>query len=199
MPYSDGYLQYVLEQLAGLRGAVSRPMFGGAGLYHEDLFFGLIASDTLYLRVNDDNRGDYEALGMSRFKPYKDRSHLSFNYYEVPAHVLEDAEELLVWARRSLNVAEIASQEAKLRKASKAARASKASRASKAPKASKASSAPKPSKPSKASRLSLSRLSKRSNPRHSAKSPKGSKPSKRPNLQPRHPPGKQTRRTRKAP
>jgi DNA transformation protein len=112
MPYSKDYLEYVLEQLAGLRHAVSRRMFGGAGLYHEELFFGLIASDTLYFRVNDDNRGDYEALGMSRFRPYKDKPHLSFNYYEVPAHVLEDADELVVWARRSLKAAQAADTQA---------------------------------------------------------------------------------------
>ncbi len=108
MPYSDDYLQYVLEQLAGLRGAVSRRMFGGAGLYHEELFFGLIASDTLYFRVDDSNRPDYEALGMARFRPYKDKPILSLNYYEVPAHVLESADELVVWARRSLKAAEAA-------------------------------------------------------------------------------------------
>ncbi len=108
MPYSKDYLQYVLEQLAGLRGAVSRRMFGGAGLYYEELFFGLIAGDTLYFRVNDANRPDYETLGMNRFQPYADKPHLSFNYYEVPAHVLEDADELVVWARRSLEVAQAA-------------------------------------------------------------------------------------------
>lgn len=113
MPYSKDYLHYVLEQLAGLRGAVSRRMFGGAGLYHEELFFGLIASDTLYFRVNDDNRPDYEALGMSRFQPYKDKPHLSFNYYEVPAHVLEDGDELVIWARRSLQAALTANKEVK--------------------------------------------------------------------------------------
>ncbi len=108
MPYSKEYLQYVLEQLAGLRGAVSRRMFGGAGLYCEELFFGLMTGDTLYFRVNDLNRADYEALGMKRFQPYADKPHLSFNYYEVPAHVLEDADELVIWARRSLNAAQAA-------------------------------------------------------------------------------------------
>ena len=111
MPYSNDYLQYVLEQLAGLRGAVSRRMFGGAGLYHDELFFGLIASDTLYFRVDDHNRPDYEALGMARFRPYQDKPTLSFNYYEVPAHVLENADDLVVWARRSLKVAEAAGQQ----------------------------------------------------------------------------------------
>lgn len=105
MPYSDDYLQYVLEQLAGLGGAVSRRMFGCAGLYHEELFFGLIAGDVLYFKVDDRNRPDYEALGMARFQPYKDKKYRSFNYYEVPAHVLEDADELVSWARRSLHAA----------------------------------------------------------------------------------------------
>jgi DNA transformation protein len=108
MPYNEDYLQYVLEQLASLRGAVSRRMFGGVGLYYEELFFGLIMRDTLYFRVDDANRPDYEALGMRRFQPYADKPHLSFNYFEVPAHVLEDADELIVWARRSLQAAQTA-------------------------------------------------------------------------------------------
>jgi len=116
MPYSNDYLQYVLDQLAGLQGAVSRSMFGGAGLYCDDLFFGLIASDdTLYFRVNDDNRPDYEALGMARFRPYKDKPHMSFNYYEVPPRVLENADELVTWARRSLKAAEAAGKKVERR------------------------------------------------------------------------------------
>jgi DNA transformation protein len=128
MPYSKEYLQYVLEQLGGLRGAVARRMFGGAGLYYEELFFGLLSGDTLYFRVNDANRGDYEALGMSRFRPYEDKPLLSFNYYEVPAHVLEDADELIVWARRSLDAAQSAEA------ARATARKTKRPRAAKAPK-----------------------------------------------------------------
>jgi len=133
MPYSKDYLQYVLEQLAGLRGALSRRMFGGAGLYFEELFFGLIAGDTLYLRVNDTNRPDYEKLGMSRFRPYADKPHLSFNYYEVPAHVLEDADELVVWARRALQAAQAAAGPKRVLKAKRSPRASELAKAKSLP------------------------------------------------------------------
>lgn len=102
MPHSSEYLQYVLEQLAGLRGLVSRRMFGGAGLYQDELFFGLIFADTLYFKVNDDNRACYEERGMDRFRPYKNRPHVSLTYYEVPPEVLEDREELVTWARQSV-------------------------------------------------------------------------------------------------
>ena len=105
MTVSSDFLAYVLEQLAGLAGLSARRMFGGVGLYCEELFFGLIDNDTLYLRVNDDNRADYTARGMSAFRPYADRPELSMSYYEAPADVLEDPAQLVSWARRSVAVA----------------------------------------------------------------------------------------------
>jgi DNA transformation protein len=105
MAVSDDYLQYVLEQLADLGQVTTRRMFGGVGLYQEERFFGFIAGDTLYFKVNDSNRPDYETRGMSRFRPFADKPHLSLTYYEVPADTLEDAEECSLWARKSVAVA----------------------------------------------------------------------------------------------
>ena len=116
MPQSKEYLQYVLEQLDSLRGVVSRRMFGGAGLYQDDVFFGLLFRDTLYFKVDDTNRADYESRGMGRFQPYPDKPYLSFTYYEVPADVLEDREELTSWARRSIAAALTAAAEKRARK-----------------------------------------------------------------------------------
>ncbi|MGB6357096.1 MAG: TfoX/Sxy family protein [Steroidobacteraceae bacterium] len=107
MAVSDDYLQYVLEQLAGLVPLATRRMFGGVGLYCEDRFFGFIAGDTLYFKVNDSNRGDYEMRRMSRFRPFADRPELSMTYYEVPADTLEDADECRLWARKSVAIAAI--------------------------------------------------------------------------------------------
>jgi DNA transformation protein len=105
MPVSSDFLNYVLEQLAGLAGVRARGMFGGVGLYCEDLFFALVDNDVLYLRVNDDNRTDYAARGMRQFRPYADRPQLSMSYYEVPAEVLEDPAQLVDWAERSVAAA----------------------------------------------------------------------------------------------
>jgi DNA transformation protein len=103
---SADFLAYVLDQLAGLRGVSSRRMFGGVGLYCDEFFFGLIADDTLYLRVDDSNRGDFTARGAAPFRPYADRPELSMSYFETPASVLEDARQLAEWARRSVAVAQ---------------------------------------------------------------------------------------------
>jgi DNA transformation protein len=105
MAVSTNYLHYVLDQLAGLGHLSSRRMFSGIGLYCGELFFGLIFSDTLYFKVDDSNRADYQERGMSQFRPYAKRSQVSLNYYEVPIEALEDSEQLVAWARKSVAAA----------------------------------------------------------------------------------------------
>jgi DNA transformation protein len=79
-------------------------MFGGVGLYCDGLFFGIIARDVLYLKVDESNRTDFERAGSRPFKPYPDRSG-TMQYYEVPLDVLESAVDLTAWARKSVSVA----------------------------------------------------------------------------------------------
>lgn len=105
MAVSEDFLTYVQEQLAGIDGLSSRRMFGGVGLYSGDRFFGLLADNTLYLKADDLNRGDFLARGMQPFRPYRNRPELSMSYYAVPADVLEDADTLLAWARRAVRSA----------------------------------------------------------------------------------------------
>jgi DNA transformation protein len=116
MTVSADYLQYVLDQLQALGGVSSRRMFGGVGLYSDELFFGLIADDTLYLRVDDGNRADYTARAAQPFRPYADRPGLSMSYYEAPAEVLEDARQLAEWARRSVAAAQRSPQPSSVRR-----------------------------------------------------------------------------------
>ncbi len=67
MPISPSFRTFVLEQLGRVTPNVrARNMFGGVGIYGNDLFFALIADDTLYFKVDDTNRPDFEALGMGR-------------------------------------------------------------------------------------------------------------------------------------
>lgn len=59
-------------------------MFGGIGLYAEDHFFGILAADVLYFKIDDTNRGDDEAAGARPFKPYADLP-MTMPYFNVPA------------------------------------------------------------------------------------------------------------------
>jgi DNA transformation protein len=105
MAVSKNFVAYVLEQLTQVPNVTSRRMFGGVGLYADGLFFGLIAEDTLYFKVDDSNRTEYEQHGSKAFCPFPDKSEFSMSYFDLPAEVFEDAEELTRWARKSVHVA----------------------------------------------------------------------------------------------
>ena len=104
MRVSEEFRAFVLEQLADVDSVLARSMFGGVGLYSAGVFFGVLAANTLYLKVDDTNRGRYEAEGMSAFKPYADKP-MTMSYYQVPARVLESADELTDWVQASIRVA----------------------------------------------------------------------------------------------
>lgn len=95
------YLEYILDQLEPVGSIFHRRMFGGVGLYCEDLIFGILDNDTLYLKVDDTTRKRYEKSGSEPFRPYGKDAH-SVSYYRVPVAVLEDRETLAVWAREAV-------------------------------------------------------------------------------------------------
>lgn len=101
---SDSFRAFVLDQLDEVGDIVPRAMFGGVGLYHQDVFFGIIAGDVLYLKVDDDSRRDYERAGAGPFMPYPERGG-TMQYYAVPLAVLESPVELTRWAKRAIQVA----------------------------------------------------------------------------------------------
>ena len=104
MRSSESFRDFALEQLRGVRGLRARAMFGGVGLYADEVFFGIVASDVLYLKVDDTNRKAFEEAGSQPFKPYADKP-MTMPYYNVPVDVLEDADMLARWARRAVDVA----------------------------------------------------------------------------------------------
>jgi DNA transformation protein len=50
---SAGFEELVLDNLRDVGVVIDRSMFGGIGLYCRGLFFGIIAADVLYLKVDD--------------------------------------------------------------------------------------------------------------------------------------------------
>jgi DNA transformation protein len=94
----------VLKQLAVLGDISCRPMFGGYGLYWRETIFGILFEDKLYLKVDDRSKADFVSRGMGPFRP-NERQTLK-SYFEVPPDVLDDAEELLAWAKEAIRAAQ---------------------------------------------------------------------------------------------
>ena len=103
MSVSEEFIAYILDQLSGWGDVTARKMFGGVGLYRDGKMFSLIADDVVYLKVDDSNREAFVQAGSSAFKPYQDKA-TTMSYFEVPPDVLEEPEELVRWARQSLDI-----------------------------------------------------------------------------------------------
>lgn len=101
---TSGFESFVVDQLSELGEVTSRKMFGGVGLYCDDLFFGLIARDEFYLKVDDQTRRFFERAGCTPFQPYAGRPG-TMQYYSVPVDVLESAPSLVEWSRRAVAAA----------------------------------------------------------------------------------------------
>jgi DNA transformation protein len=105
MAMNTDFADEIVERLGRVISALrARRMFGGVGLYSGEHFFGIVAFDRLWFKVDDSNRPDYEARGSSPFRPFPDRP-TTMSFYEVPVDLLDDAEELRVWAMRSVAIA----------------------------------------------------------------------------------------------
>ena len=86
-------------------------MFGGVGLFHGGLMFGLIARDELFLKVGDANRSMYEAAGEAPFAyETKHGSHTIGTYWRCPPETLDDQERFQVWARHAVEAAIVAAR-----------------------------------------------------------------------------------------
>jgi DNA transformation protein len=102
---SHPLLERVLPRLAPLGAPRGRAMFGGWGIYIDDVFMGLIAYDALYFKVDDANRADYQAEGVGPFVYTGYSRPIEMSYWEVPSHVIEDADRLTDWAAKALAAA----------------------------------------------------------------------------------------------
>ncbi len=108
MSVSPEFAEYLHDQLGPFGMVTIRSMFGGGGLFRDGVMFGLIASETLYLKTGDANRADFEAAGMGPFTYTGKSKPVSMSYHEVPADVLEDPDLLSDWAGTAFAVAHAA-------------------------------------------------------------------------------------------
>jgi len=87
--------------LAVLGQVRSKRMFGGYGLYSEDLFFGLLSQDTLFFKVDEAGRAECTEANIAFFDPRGDGKGLA-SYFEVSMDLRKNTKELKRWFQRAL-------------------------------------------------------------------------------------------------
>ena len=104
MVVANAWVAHCLELLAPQGRARARRMFGGHGFYIDDLFVGLLADDTLYLKADAQAQPAFAAAGCRPFlftKKNGDQVELTF-WWSAPADAMESPALMAPWARLAL-------------------------------------------------------------------------------------------------
>jgi DNA transformation protein and related proteins len=102
---SQALVDHCLELLSPLGAVRAKRMFGGHGLYIDDLFVALIAFERLYLKVDAASRERFEAAGGEPFVYDAKSRAVSLGYWTVPAEAMESPALMQPWARQAIDAA----------------------------------------------------------------------------------------------
>jgi DNA transformation protein and related proteins len=106
MPSVPPFVSHCLELLAPLGTVRARRMFGGHGLYIDDVFVALIADERLYMKTDAAVRPTFERAGCEPFAySRRDRAAITLSYWTAPDEALESPRAMQPWARLSLAAA----------------------------------------------------------------------------------------------
>ncbi len=99
------FVEYLKEVFVDFGPIQARKMFGGYGIYHQGVMFGLVADDMLYLKIDADIQPLFDAKGLGPFEYAKGDKVVKMSYYLAPDEILDDPQEAAMWARRSFEAA----------------------------------------------------------------------------------------------
>ncbi len=101
----SGFTDFLPELFEGFGRVTLRRMFGGHGLYHDGSMIGLVASDVLYLKADDETRELFTARRLGPFRYGREGKMASMSYYEAPSEIFDDPDDAAIWARRAFAAA----------------------------------------------------------------------------------------------
>src|SRR5207248_3071152 len=108
---------FLIDLFSDFGPVTIRPMFSGFGISADGTNFALALRAGLYFRADETTIPLYEAEGSHPFQYQTRAKTVTVNsYWQLPARLFDDSEELSVWARAAL----AAAQRAALKKRPKA-------------------------------------------------------------------------------
>lgn len=101
----SGFADQVSALLAPLGQISVRRMFGGHGVYCDDLFIAILHDGTLWLKTDAESRERFEHAGGEPFEYRRKGETASLGFHSPPPEALESPPEMLVWARLAMQAA----------------------------------------------------------------------------------------------
>src|SRR5580692_9026710 len=106
MVASDSFAEFLREQLAPFGHLTMRRMFGKTGVFCDGVMFGMVTDNTLYFRVDDENRETFrEAASFPPLNYAKRGELIDLAFWRVPERLFDEPDELISWARAALAAA----------------------------------------------------------------------------------------------
>jgi len=105
MASDGGFVAHVLELLSPCGRAEAKRMFGGHGVYLDGLFVAIIADDELYLKADQQSRGEFERAGCEPFVYHKHGKPMAMSFWRAPGEALDAPHLMQPWARLALAAA----------------------------------------------------------------------------------------------
>jgi len=106
MVASDGFAEFLREQLAPLGPVTMRRMFGKTGVFCGGRMLGMVTDNTFYVRVDDQNREMFKEAASSPPLNYaKQGTTIDLAFWRVPERLFDEPDEFVAWARAALAAA----------------------------------------------------------------------------------------------
>lgn len=126
MALSAEFAEHLRDLFRALGPVQTRRMFGGAGVYLDNAMFALVVNDTLYMKADPELAKAYAAAGSVPFSYDTSGGARTIpGLMSLPDSAIDDPDEALDWARRSLVPAELAAAQKRAAKARKVAKKAK--------------------------------------------------------------------------
>jgi DNA transformation protein len=123
MAIDPSFRNYVTDLLADLGPVEIKAMFGGGGVYLDGMMFGLMADESLFLKVDDQTEARFAQAGSQPFVfRMKDGRSATMRYWRLPDEAGDDRAAAGMWARLAFEAA-MRAKSAKARSRVKVARA----------------------------------------------------------------------------
>ena len=104
-PEEKEFTSYVVDLMQSIGPVNAKAMFGGYGIFHEGLMFGLVADSVLYLKVDKETENEFKAKGLEQFTYNKKGKEFRISYYQAPEEALESGKEMSSWAAKAYSTA----------------------------------------------------------------------------------------------
>lgn len=105
MAYDRAFGDWVRDHLRDVGEFEIKKMFGGAGVLKGGAMFAILGDDVIWLKADEALAVELEAEGSRQFSMDGKTGVRTLPYWSMPDTALDDPDEAVRWARRSVEIA----------------------------------------------------------------------------------------------